>query len=112
MSAGYGGATGSTGTPSPGSEISLRATTSCCTTDYVRHQTDGTAQFRADATFCPGTGKSGTGASFASYDYPTRYPRHYDYGVYIASDGGANALDSGTSWADDVSWAVSGPWAP
>ncbi|MER6027938.1 alpha-L-arabinofuranosidase B [Streptomyces sp. NPDC001851] len=170
VSAGYGGATGSTGTLNPGSEISLRATTSCCTADYVRHQNDagvisavnasssgtdrsdatwivrrglassscvsfesrnypgdylrhrnyrlyrqpmdGTAQFRADATFCPQAGKSGTGTSFASYNYPTRYLRHYAHNLYIASDGGPNDFDSGTSWTDDVSWAVSPPWAP
>jgi hypothetical protein len=170
VSVGYGGATGSAGTLNAGSEISLRATTSCCTGDYVRHQNnagvlssvtssssaldrndatwivrkgladsscvsfesrnypgdylrhsdfrlyrqpmDGTALFRQDATFCPQTGKSGTGTSFASYNYPTRYLRHYDYDLYIASDGGSNAFDSSTSWADDVSWAVSAPWAP
>ncbi|MGW7523965.1 alpha-L-arabinofuranosidase B [Streptomyces sp. NPDC054783] len=170
VSVGYGGATGSTGTLGAGSEISLRATTSCCTGDYVRHQNnagvvsaitsssssldkndatwivrkgladsscvsfesrnypgdylrhsdfklyrqpmDGTALFRADATFCPQTGKSGTGTSFASYNYPTRYLRHYDYNLYIASDGGSNGFDSSTSWTDDVTWAVSSPWAP
>ncbi|WP_030655718.1 MULTISPECIES: alpha-L-arabinofuranosidase B [Streptomyces] len=170
VSVGYGGPTGSTGTLNPGSEISLRATTSCCTGDYVRHQNDaavispvtssspsldkndatwivrrgladsscvsfesrnypgdflrhsnyrvyrqpmdGTAQFRADATFCPQTGRSGTGTSFASYNYPTRYLRHYDHGLYIASNGGTNAFDSATSWTADVSWAVTAPWAP
>ncbi len=170
VSVGYGGPTGSTGTLSPGSETSLRATTSCCTGDYVRHQNDaavispvtsssssldkndatwivrrgladascvsfesrnypgdflrhfdyrvyrqpmdGTAQFRADATFCPQAGKSGTGTSFASYNYPTRYLRHYDHGLYVASNGGANAFDSSTSWTADVSWAVAAPWAP
>ncbi|MGW1795376.1 AbfB domain-containing protein [Streptomyces sp. NPDC001984] len=170
VSVGYGGPTGSTGSPNPGSEISLRATTSCCTTEYVRLQNDaavispvtssssaldkndatwivrrgladsscvsfesrnypgdflrhynyrlqrqpmtGTAQFRADATFCPQTGKSGTGTSFASYNYPTRYLRHYDHNVYIASNGGSNTWDSATSWSDDVSWVVTTPWAP
>lgn len=170
VSVGYGGPTGSTGTLSPGSETSLRATTSCCTGDYVRHQNDaavispvtsssssldkndatwivrrgladascvsfesrnypgdflrhfdyrvyrqpmdGTAQFRADATFCPQAGKSGTGTSFASYNYPTRYLRHYAHDLYVASNGGANAFDSSTSWTADVSWAVAAPWAP
>ncbi|MFE3161968.1 AbfB domain-containing protein [Streptomyces sp. NPDC059224] len=73
---------------------------------------DGTATFRADATFCPGTGKSGTGTSFASYNHPTRWLRHYDYDLCTASDGGSNAWDSATSWTDDVSWVVSSPWAP
>ncbi|MFF7184324.1 alpha-L-arabinofuranosidase B [Streptomyces sp. NPDC008222] len=170
VSVGYGGPTGSTGSLTPGSEISLRATTSCCTGDYIRHQDDaavissvtssssaldkndatwivrrgladsscvsfesrnypgdflrhqnfrlyrqpmnGTALFRADATFCPVTGKSGTGTSFASYNYPGRYLRHYDHGLYLASDGGSNTWDSATSWTDDVSWAVTSPWAP
>lgn len=170
VSAGYGGPTGSTGSLTPGAEISLRATTSCCTGDYIRHQNDaavispvtssspsldkndatwivrrgladsscvsfesrnypgdflrhqnyrlyrqpmnGTALFRADATFCPVAGKSGTGTSFASSNYPSRYLRHYDYGLYIASDGGTNAWDSATSWTDDVSWSVTSPWAP
>ncbi|GHI08136.1 alpha-N-arabinofuranosidase [Streptomyces cellostaticus] len=170
VSAGYGGPTGSTGTLNAGSEISLRATTSCCTTDYIRHQNnaavispvasgsssldkndatwivrrgladsscvsfesrnypgdflrhfdyrlyrqpmDGTSQFRSDATFCPQTGKSGTGTSFASYNYPTKYLRHYNSNVYLASNGGSNAWDSSTSWSNDVSWAVSSPWAP
>ncbi len=74
---------------------------------------DGTAQFRSDATFCPTTGRSGSGTtSFASYNYPARYLRHYDYGLYIASDGGSNAFDSATSWADDVSWRITSPWSP
>jgi hypothetical protein len=73
---------------------------------------DGTAIFRADATFCPQTGKSGTGTSFASYNYPTRFIRHYNNNLYIASNGGSNTFDSTTSWAADVSWAVSSPWAP
>jgi hypothetical protein len=88
--------------------------------DFLRHSNfqlyrqpmDGTALFRADATFCPESGKSGTGTSFRSYNYPTRYLRHFNNTVYVASDGGSNAFDSATSWTDDVSWAVSQPWAP
>ena len=88
--------------------------------DFLRHYNyqlyrqpmDGTAQFRADATFCATTGQNGSGTSFASYNYPTRYIRHYNNTVYIAGNGGSNAFDSTTSWADDVSWAVSSPWTP
>ncbi|MFK0168806.1 alpha-L-arabinofuranosidase B [Streptomyces sp. NPDC090306] len=88
--------------------------------DFLRHSNyqlyrqpmDGTALFRADATFCPTTGKSGTGTSFASYNFPTRFLRHYNNTLYIASNGGTNAFDSATSWAADVSWAVGAPWAP
>ena len=73
---------------------------------------DGSAAFRADATFCPQAAKNGQGTSFASYNYPDRFIRHYANTVYIASNGGSNAFDNATSWADDVSWAVSGPWTP
>jgi hypothetical protein len=76
-----------------------------------RQSNDGTAQFSADATFCQQAGKSGQGTSFASYNFPTRFLRHYNNTVYIASNGGSNAFDSATSWADDVSWVVDQPWA-
>ncbi|MEV8566442.1 alpha-L-arabinofuranosidase B [Streptomyces sp. NPDC051322] len=171
VSVGYGGRSPVTaGTLSPGSTLSLRATTACCTTRYIRHQNnnavtspvssgssaldkgdsswivrpglaksscvsfesrnypgdflrhsdyqlfrrpmDGSALFRADATFCPQSGKNGEGTSFASYNFPDRFIRHYDNTVYVAADGGPNAFDSSTSWADDVSWVVSAPWTP
>jgi hypothetical protein len=38
VAVGYGGPTGVSGTLAPGSEISLQATTSCCTGDYIRNQ--------------------------------------------------------------------------
>jgi hypothetical protein len=87
---------------------------------FLRHQNfqlflqamDGSTLFRQDATFCPETGKSGTGTSFRSFNFSTRYLRHFNNTVYIASNGGANAFDSATSWAADVSWAVSSPWTP
>ena len=171
VSVGYGAPSPvAAGTLSPGSTISLRATTACCTTRYIRHQNnnavtsvitssssaldkndstwivrrglannscvsfesrnfpgdflrhqnfqlrrqpmDGTALFRADATFCPQAGRSGTGTSFASFNFPTRFIRHFNNTVYIASNGGPNAFDSSTSWAADVTWAVSAPWTP
>lgn len=171
VAVGYGGPSPVVGgTLNPGSTMSLRATTACCTTRYVRHQNDnavtsvvsaaspaldrndaswivrrglanpscvsfesrnypgdflrhfdyqvrrqpmdGSAVFRADATFCPQAGRSGTGTSFASYNYPTRFLRHFNHTLYIASNGGPNAFDSATSWAADVSWAVGSPWTP
>jgi len=38
VAVGYGGPAGIMGTLEPGSEISLRATTACCTGDYIRNQ--------------------------------------------------------------------------
>ncbi|MGW4521863.1 alpha-L-arabinofuranosidase B [Amycolatopsis sp. NPDC004378] len=167
VSVGYGGPTGSTGTLSPGSEVSLRATTACCTNDYLRHRNDtavispvsstldkndatwvvrkgladascvsfesrnypgdflrhfdfqvlrrpmdGSAVFRADATFCPVAGKNGQGSSFRSYNYSGKYLRHYNDTVYIADTSGAHAWDAAGSYNDDVSWVVAQPWAP
>ncbi|WP_433528853.1 AbfB domain-containing protein [Micromonospora sp. CA-263727] len=40
------------------------------------HRADNSALFRADATFCPVTGISGTHTSLRSYNYPSRYLRH------------------------------------
>jgi hypothetical protein len=77
-----------------------------------RHLNDGSALFAADATFCPQAGRSGSGTSFASFNFPTRFLRHFNSTVYIASNGGSNAFDSTTSWAADVTWALSAPWAP
>ncbi|MEW9552795.1 alpha-L-arabinofuranosidase B [Nonomuraea sp. NPDC050783] len=86
---------------------------------YLRHSNyqlylnadDGSALFRADATFCAEAGRNGQGTSLASANYPARYLRHYNNTLYIASNGGSNAFDSATSWSDDVSWIVTPPWA-
>ncbi|MEE4545114.1 alpha-L-arabinofuranosidase B [Streptomyces sp. V4-01] len=170
-SVGYANSSSGTGAPAPGSRISLKATTSCCTTDYVRHDdadanvvispisssssatdkadatwtvraglangsclsfesanntgqylrhsnfqlrlnaNDGTSLFAQDATFCPQPGNNGQGLSFQSANYTDKYLRHYNYTVYVAGDGGSNAWDSATSWADDTSWLVAGPWS-
>lgn len=171
VSVGYGGPSPvAAGTLNPGSTISLRATTACCTTRYIRHQNDnavtsvvssgssaldkndatwivrrgladdscvsfesrnypgdflrhsnfqlyrqpmdGSALFRADATFCLQSGKSGSGTSFASYNYPDRFIRHYNDTLYIASNGGSHDFDASGNWAADVTWAVNAPWTP
>ena len=88
--------------------------------DFLRHfnfqlyrqPMDGSAIFRADATFCPKAGNGGTGTSFASYNFPTKFIRHYNNTLYIASNGGSNAWDATASWAAETTWAVTAPWAP
>jgi non-reducing end alpha-L-arabinofuranosidase len=88
--------------------------------DFLRHQNfqlhrqpnDGSALFRADATFCPQAGRSGQGTSFASFNFPTRFLRHFNNTLFIASNGGSNSFDATASWAADVSWVVSSPWTP
>ncbi|MFI6151776.1 alpha-L-arabinofuranosidase B [Kitasatospora sp. NPDC051170] len=169
--AGYSSAPTGSGSLTPGSAVSLRATTACCTSDYLRHDDtdtkvvisavgssgpatdkaaagwivraglanssclsfesadrpgqflrhygfelylnadDGGGNFAQDATFCATPGNSGTGASFRSVNYPTKYLRHYDYTAYVAGNGGSNAWDSASSWADDTTWVVGRPLA-
>src|SRR5690606_30579373 len=48
--------------------------------DFVLARNDGSATFRADATFrrVPGLADS-SATSFQSYNFPDRYLRHYDY---------------------------------
>lgn len=92
VAAGYGGPTGSTGTLTPGSEISLRATTPCCTGDYVRHQKDAavispvasgsSALDKNDATWIVRRGLADRSCvSFESRNYPGDYLRHFDFKV-------------------------------
>ncbi|PKV90129.1 alpha-L-arabinofuranosidase B [Streptomyces sp. TLI_146] len=167
---GYSNVTTGNGTLTPGSRVSLKATTSpCCTSHYLRRNAvdstagisvvnssspaadkanatwivraglansscltfetagkpgqflnhrnyqlsvgadTGGASFAQDATFCATAGNSGTGNSFKSVNFPTKYIRHYRYAAYIASNGGSNASDSTTSWAQDTSWLTAAP---
>ncbi|NUR03566.1 MAG: hypothetical protein HOY79_45775 [Streptomyces sp.] len=86
---------------------------------YLRHQNfqfhlqpdDGSTLFSQDATFCRTPGNSGQGISFQSVNFPTKYIRSFNDTVYLASNGGTNAWDTATSWADDSSWTAAAPWA-
>jgi hypothetical protein len=82
---------------------------------YIRHYnfglllaaSDGTKGFKEDATFCPMKGLNGQGNSIRSWSYPTRFFRHYENVLYIASNGGVHTFDSASSFNDDVSWVIS-----
>ncbi|KAI1774208.1 Arabinosidase B [Hypoxylon cercidicola] len=82
---------------------------------YIRHYdfalqvaaSDGSKQFREDATFCPQAGLSGQGTSIRAWGYPTRYFRHYSNVGYVASNGGVQTFDAASSFNDDVSWLIS-----
>lgn len=85
---------------------------------YLRHSSfrvrlatnENTDLFRRDATFCaqPGTG----GIRLASINELGTNVRHYAEEVWVSSNGGAHPYDSTGSYAEDVSWAVTSPWAP
>ncbi|VDB96635.1 unnamed protein product [Peniophora sp. CBMAI 1063] len=86
---------------------------------YIRHSNfalvlstnDGSQLMHEDATFCPQSGISGTGSSFRSWGYPTRYIRHYANVGYIASNGGVHDFDAAASFNNDVSFVISSSFA-
>jgi len=94
VSAGYGGSNGVPGgTLTPGSSISLRATTACCTTRYIRHaggdavtsviSSGSSVLDKNDATWIirPGLANSSC-VSFESTNYPGDYLRHANYQLH------------------------------
>jgi hypothetical protein len=84
----------------PGSRISIQATTACCTSFYIQHTADervvitqitqddsGTA--KADATWIVQAGLARSSCvSFESADDPGEYLRHYDFELYLNPDDG------------------------
>jgi hypothetical protein len=85
----------------PGSTISLRATTACCTTRYISHagaavntqsvSASSSATVKADASWIVRTGLGNTGCvSFESRNTPGSYLRHQNDRLYLhANDGTA-----------------------
>ena len=81
---------------------------------YVRHAgfallvnvDDGTRLFAEDATFCTLVGLNGQGNLVRSWNYPTRYVRHYQDLGFVASNGGVQSFDAAANFHDDVSWLV------
>ncbi|SDF80398.1 Glycosyl hydrolases family 2 [Lentzea fradiae] len=65
---------------------------------------DGSALFRADATFCPREGAGGT--ALESYNQRGAFVRHYNSNVYLARSGGPNPWDTANSFAADTTWAI------
>jgi hypothetical protein len=86
---------------------------------YLRHfafvmhlqPNDGSSGFAQDATFCPTSGNNGHGVSFQSANFPTKYIRAYQSGVYVAGNGGGNAWDDTTGWGANSSWLQAPAWA-
>lgn len=72
---------------------------------------DGSTSFADYATFCPHPGNSGQGYSFEAFNRPDNFIRHFDYVVYLASDGGLLPWDTKTLWYDDTSWRIIQPWS-
>ncbi|MFF0079237.1 alpha-L-arabinofuranosidase B [Streptomyces canus] len=110
--AGYSSATTGTGTLTPGSRVSLKATTApCCTSQYLhRNAADSTVGIsavnsssptadKADATWVVRTGLANTSClSFESVGKPGQFLRHSNYRLRV------NVDDGGSSFAKDATF--------
>ncbi len=94
VAVGYGAPTGLSGTLAPGSEISLQATTPCCTGDYVRNQngaaviapiTPGSAEpDKGDSTWIVRRGLADAScASFESRNSPGDFLRRQNLALHV-----------------------------
>jgi hypothetical protein len=90
----YGAPTGLSGKLTPGSEISLQATTACCTGDYIRNRngaaviapitSSSTAQDKADATWIVRRGLADNSCiSFESKNMPGDFLRHQNLALHL-----------------------------
>ncbi|HZM76884.1 MAG TPA: AbfB domain-containing protein [Candidatus Limnocylindrales bacterium] len=73
---------------------------------------DGSVLFAADATFCAVGGHTPRGLSWQSFNHPTRYLRHYNKELWIASNGGRLPSDNPINLANDTTWFTAAPRAP
>ncbi|MEV0229683.1 alpha-L-arabinofuranosidase B [Nonomuraea sp. NPDC050786] len=106
VAAGYTTSTGGPGgTLTPGSSISLRATTACCTGRYIRHQNDqvitsvitssSSSGDKSDATWIVRNGLANSSCvSLESKNYPGDYLRHQNYQLYRQHNDGSSLFAS------------------
>ncbi|WP_329171521.1 alpha-L-arabinofuranosidase B [Streptomyces sp. NBC_01477] len=104
----YGGTSsggGNPGTLTPGSRISLQATTSCCTADYIKHDDNDTnvviagvsssssSTDKGDATWIVRAGlANGSCVSFESANKSGQYLRHQNYQLHLAGNDGSSTF--------------------
>ncbi|GAB3171062.1 hypothetical protein GCM10027059_38710 [Myceligenerans halotolerans] len=67
---------------------------------------DGSATFRADATFCAETGSVSGSVAFTSYNFPDRRLRHRDYELWI------DPVQDSDLYRADSSFHIRSPWVP
>ncbi|MER5730728.1 alpha-L-arabinofuranosidase B [Streptomyces sp. NPDC002138] len=109
--AGYSSAATGTGTLTPGSRVSLRATTACCTVDSLTHadaddkvgisavDSSSPATLKADATWTVRAGLANNSClTFESSDKPGRFLRHYNFALRLGVD------DGGSEFAQDATF--------
>lgn len=100
VAVGYGAPTGLSGTLAPVSEISLQATTACCTGDYVRNQngaavitpitSSSAEQDKGDSTWIVRRGFADNACvSFESRNNAGDFLRHQNFALRVQSFDGA-----------------------
>jgi hypothetical protein len=101
VSVGYGAASPvASGTLNPGSTVSLRATTACCTTRYIRHQNNNavtsvitsgsSAVDKSDASWIVRRGlASSSCVSFESRNFPGDFLRHSNFQLFRQPNDGS-----------------------
>lgn len=86
--------------------------------EYLRHRdfrvrreaNDGSALYKADATWCAVAGNGGV--RLTSANLPGSYLRHIKSEVWLATPGGGHDWDNPATFTEDTTWAVEAPWAP
>ncbi|MFD8494623.1 AbfB domain-containing protein [Amycolatopsis sp. NPDC059657] len=74
------------------------------------HASDGSDQFKKDATWCPKAGLTGSGVSLESKALPGRFLRHINGSLWAANDSGANWWDGNLDvYKADATWNVVDP---
>jgi len=120
VSVGYGGPSPvAAGTLNPGSTISLRATTACCTTRYIRHQNNNavtsvvssgsSALDKNDATWIVRRGLANNSCvSFESRNYPGDFLRHFNFQLFRQPMDGTGVFRADATFCPQAGQAGSG----
>ncbi|WP_035803764.1 alpha-L-arabinofuranosidase B [Kitasatospora mediocidica] len=109
--AGYSSASVAGNTLTPGSRVSLRATTTCCTGDYITHDdadnkagitavnSSSSSALKGDASWIVRAGLANSSClTFESANDPGQFLRHYNFELYLSPD------DGGAAFAQDATF--------
>ncbi|KAF6807052.1 alpha-L-arabinofuranosidase B domain protein [Colletotrichum musicola] len=114
VAAGYAIASLNSGTTlNVGSSISLRATTSCCTTRYLAHtgstvntqvvSSSSTTALKQQASWTVRTGLGNSGCfSFESKDTPGSYIRHYNFALVVSAHDGSKQFQEDATFCSQA----------
>ncbi|KAH6999359.1 Arabinosidase B [Ilyonectria destructans] len=102
-----------------GSSISLRATTSCCTTRYIAHtgstintqvvSSSSTTALKQQASWTVRTGLGNSACfSFESVDTPGSFIRHYDFTLLLNANDGTKQFHEDATFCPQASLAGQG----